>query len=56
MTLPIIILLPLLAGVAGTLLLQRRGFSTAAWVAVVPNTKETMKKTGMRYFMPGPGT
>lgn len=36
MTLPIIILLPLLAGAAGTLLLQRRGFSAAAWAAAVP--------------------
>jgi len=38
MTLPIIILLPLLAGAAGTLLLQRRGFSAAAWAAAVPTT------------------
>ena len=36
MTLPIIILLPLLAGAAGTLLAQRRGFSAAAWAAAVP--------------------
>lgn len=36
MTLPIIILLPLLAGTAATLLLQRRGFSAAAWAAALP--------------------
>jgi len=36
MTLPIIILLPLLAGAIGTLLVQRRGFPTAAWAAAVP--------------------
>ncbi len=36
MTLPIIILLPLLAGTAATLLAQRRGFSAAAWAAAMP--------------------
>ena len=36
MTLPIIILLPFLAGAAGALLAQRRGFSAAAWAAAVP--------------------
>jgi multicomponent K+:H+ antiporter subunit A len=37
MTLPIIIiLLPFLAGAAGTLLFHRRGFSAAAWAAAVP--------------------
>jgi multicomponent K+:H+ antiporter subunit A len=36
MTLLLIILLPLLAGAAGTLLAQRRGFSAAAWAAAVP--------------------
>ena len=36
MTLLIIILLPLFAGAAGTLVAQRRGFSAAAWAAAVP--------------------
>ena len=36
MSLPIIILLPLLAGISGTLLMQRRGFSAAAWAAALP--------------------
>ena len=36
MTLPIIILLPLLAGTAATLLAQRRSFSAAAWAAALP--------------------
>ncbi|MDF0668245.1 MAG: monovalent cation/H+ antiporter subunit A [Nitrospira sp.] len=36
MTLPIIILLPLLAGTTATLLAQRRGFSAAAWAAALP--------------------
>ncbi|MCS6303079.1 MAG: monovalent cation/H+ antiporter subunit A [Nitrospira sp.] len=36
MTLPIIILLPLLAGTAATLLLRHRGFSAAAWAAALP--------------------
>lgn len=36
MTLPIIILLPFLAGAAGALLAQRRGFTAAAWAAAAP--------------------
>ncbi|MDC8446856.1 MAG: monovalent cation/H+ antiporter subunit A [Nitrospira sp.] len=36
MTLPIIILLPLLAGTVATLLLRHRGFSAAAWAAALP--------------------
>ncbi|MEX5215787.1 MAG: monovalent cation/H+ antiporter subunit A, partial [Nitrospiraceae bacterium] len=36
MTLLIIILLPFLAGAAGTVLAQRWGFSAAAWAAAVP--------------------
>ncbi|MBX3300821.1 MAG: monovalent cation/H+ antiporter subunit A [Nitrospira sp.] len=36
MTLPIIILLPFLAGATGALLAQRRGFTAAAWAAAVP--------------------
>jgi len=38
MTLPIIILLPLLAGTTATLLAQRRGFSAVAWAAALPTT------------------
>jgi multicomponent K+:H+ antiporter subunit A len=36
MILPVIILLPFVAGTAATLLAQRRGFSAAAWAAAVP--------------------
>ena len=36
MILPIIILLPFLAGATGTLIAQRRGFSAAGWAAAVP--------------------
>ena len=36
MMLPIIILLPLLAGTAATFLLRRHGFSAAAWAAALP--------------------
>lgn len=42
MTLLIIILLPLLAGAAGTLLVQRRGFSAAAWAVAVPTAISLM--------------
>ncbi|BFU94396.1 MAG: monovalent cation/H+ antiporter subunit A [Nitrospira sp.] len=36
MTLPIIMLLPFMVGGAGALLMQRRGFTAAAWAAAVP--------------------
>jgi multicomponent K+:H+ antiporter subunit A len=36
MSVPIIILLPFLAGASATLLVQRRGFAAAAWAAAVP--------------------
>jgi multicomponent K+:H+ antiporter subunit A len=46
MTLPIIILLPFLAGAAGTLIAQRRGFSAAAWAAAAPVAMSLALLTG----------